>query len=220
MIRVGLIDDHASFRGALAFMLQREADISIELEAGRISEARALLGTTMIDVAVVDLDLPDGQGLDLLPLVHDQNPQAAAIVLTGSTNPESPALAIANGAVGYLHKSASTAEVVEAIRIAATGETLFTATEAVALMREAAKIHAKHQARRQILDQLTQRELDVLRALGDGLDNQAIAERLFITTATVRTHVGEVLRKLEVDSRLQAALIAVRLGLVDPDEAG
>ncbi len=220
MIRVGLIDDHVSFRGALAFMLQREVDITVDLEAGRVSEARLLLESTPIDVALVDLDLPDGQGLDLLPLVCGQNPQAAAIVLTGSTNPESPAMAIANGAVGYLHKSSSTAEVVQAIRTVAAGETLFSATKAVELMREAARFQAKDQAKRQMLDQLTQRELDVLRALGTGLDNQAIADRLFITTATVRTHVSEVLRKLHVDSRLQAALIAVRLGLVDLSDAG
>lgn len=220
MIRVGLIDDHVSFRGALAFMLRREADISIELEAGRVSEARALLKSTTIDVALVDLDLPDGQGLDLLPLVRAHNPGAAALVLTGSTNPESPALAVANGAVGYLHKSASTAEVINAIRAAAAGESLFTAPELIALMREAVNLKAKDQSRRQTLDQLTQRELDVLRALGAGLDNQAIADQFFISTATVRTHVSEVLRKLNVDSRLQAALIAVRVGLVDLDDAG
>lgn len=220
MIRVGLVDDHVSFRGALAFMLQREGDITVDLEAGRLSEAQGLLESIPIDVALVDLDLPDGKGLELLPLVRNQNPRAAAIVLTGSTNPESPAMAITNGAVGFLHKSASTAEVVQAIRTVATGEALFSAVEAVKLMQEAARFQAKDQVKRQTLDLLTQRELDVLRALGAGLDNQAIADRLFITTATVRTHVSEVLRKLHVDSRLQAALIAVRLGLVDSSDAG
>ena len=220
MIRVGLIDDHVSFRDALAFMLQREPDITVDLEAGRVAEALQLLETTPIDVALVDLDMPDGKGLDVLPYVRNKNPAAAAIVLTGSTNPESPALAISNGAVGFLHKSASTAEVVTDIRVAASGEMLFSATEAVTLLREAARLQARDESKRRMLDQLTQRERDVLTALGSGLDNQAIADQLFIGTATVRSHVSEVLRKLNVDSRLQAALIAVRFGLVDPYDVG
>jgi DNA-binding NarL/FixJ family response regulator len=220
MIQVGLIDDHVSFRDALAFMLQREPDITVDLEAGLVAEARQLLETTPIDVALVDLDLPDGKGLEVLPYVRSKNPAAAAIVLTGSINPESPALAISNGAVGFLHKSASTADVVAAIRVAASGEMLFSATEAVTLLREAARLHARDESKRRTLDQLTQRERDVLCALGSGLDNQAIADQLFIGTATVRTHVSEVLRKLEVDSRLQAALLAVRFGLVDLTDAG
>jgi DNA-binding NarL/FixJ family response regulator len=218
VIRVALIDDHVSFRGALAFMIERDEDISVVVQAGELEEARALLERESIDVALLDLDLPDGNGLDLLPLLREHNPDAAVVILTGSINPENPGLAIANGAVGFLHKSVSTADVTNAIKRAATGEALFSATEAVSLLRQAAQYQSRAQTTQRVLDQLTPREIDVLESLVDGLDNQAIADRLFLSTATVRTHVREILRKLDVDSRLQAALYAVRLGIVKLDE--
>lgn len=217
MIRVALIDDHASFRGALAFMLEREGDISVVGQAGTLAEARQLAAGTPADVTLVDLDLPDGSGLDLLPILHEHNATVAVVILTGSVRPEKPALAVAAGAVGFLPKAVGTAEIVAAIRRVASGETLFTATEAVTLMRQAVQYQTQNQATQRALEQLTRRERDVLRALAIGLDNNAIAERLYLSTATVRTHVGEILRKLGVDSRLQAALLAVRHGMVDPD---
>jgi DNA-binding NarL/FixJ family response regulator len=218
VIRVALIDDHVSFRGALAFMIERDEDISVVVQAGRFEETRAFLEREAIDVALVDLDLPDGNGLDLLPLLRERNPDSAVVILTGSIKPENPGLAIANGAVGFLHKSVSTADVIDAIKRAAAGEALFSATEAVSLLRQAAQYQSRVQTTQRVLDQLTPREIDVLEALADGLDNQAIADRLFLSTATVRTHVREILRKLNVNSRLQAALYAVRLGVVKLDE--
>lgn len=217
MIRVILVDDHASFRGALAFMLEREGDIEVVGQAGTLAEARQIAASTPADVALVDLDLPDGNGLDLLPVLHEHTAMTAVVILTGSVRPEKPALAVAAGAVGFLPKAVGTAEIVAAIRRVATGETLFTATEAVALMRQAAQYQTRTQATQRALEGLTRRERDVLRGLAAGLDNNAIAKRLYLSTATVRTHVGEVLRKLGVDSRLQAALLAVRHGEVDPD---
>ena len=218
MIRTALVDDHASFRGALAFMLDREEDLSVIAQAGTLTEAKAVLATTPVDVALVDLDLPDGYGLDLLPVLREHTPDAAVVVLSGSLRPETPALAVAAGAVGFLHKSVSTGTIAAAIRQVATGEMLFAAAEAVALMRQAAQYQTRTQATRQALEQLTLRERDVLGALAAGLDNQAIADRLYLSTATVRTHVGQILRKLGVDSRLQAALLAVRHGVVESED--
>ena len=220
MIRVLIVDDHASFRDAMAFMLALKADITIVAQAGSLAEAWAVLADTTVDVALIDLDLPDGQGLELLPDLHKRHPEASAVILTGSIRKESQALAIAAGAVGFLHKSTNVVEIATAIRRLAAGHTLITPSEALTLMRQAARYEARAQTAQRAFAQLTPRERDVLRALTAGLDNQAIADRLSLSVATVRVHVVQLLRKLEVDSRLQAALIAVRHGVVDQDDLG
>jgi len=217
MIRVMLVDDHASFRDALAFMIGREPDVDVVAQAGSVAGSEAVLPGVDVDVVLVDLDLPDGHGLDLLPAIRRRNPEAAAIVLTGSMRPESQALAIAGGAVGYLHKSTEVAEILLAIRTVASGQALITPMAAMALMHEAFAYQTRIQSTQRTLAQLTPRERDVLAALTDGLDNQAIAARLHMGTETVRSHVVQVLRKLGVESRLQAALFAVRHGVIDPD---
>jgi DNA-binding NarL/FixJ family response regulator len=217
MINVMLVDDHASFRQAIGFLLDREPDLRVVVAAGSLAEARALLKTTAIDACLLDMELPDGNGTDLLPELFRHSPGASTIVLSGSHMPHNRARSIAAGAVGFLHKSAGVPEIVEAIRKAARGEPLIPAVEAMALMREASQYEKSIDAVQQAMDRLTPREMDVLKALARGLDNQSIADELHLTTATVRSHVVHLLHKLEVDSRLQAALIAVHHGLVSPD---
>lgn len=220
MVRVCIVDDHASFRDSLAFMVGYQDDLEIVGQAGSLAEARAMVASTAVDVALLDLDLPDGQGLELMPTIHSRNPAAAVIILTGSIRPESQALAIAAGAVGFLHKSTSVSEIVQAIRKVAGGQSLLSTSEAMSLMRRAAQHQARLQETQQILRELTPREREVLQALAGGLDNQAIADRLSLSVATVRTHVVRVLQKLNVSSRLQAALFAVRAGVVSSDDLG
>jgi DNA-binding NarL/FixJ family response regulator len=217
MIHVLIVDDHVSLREALAFLIGQEPDITVNAQAGSLAQARLAIASDAVDVALIDLDLPDGQGLVLLPDLHARHPEAAAVILTGSTRPESQALAIAAGAVGFLHKSTNVQEIVDAIRHLASGQSLLTPAQAIALMRQAAQYEDRVRVAAKTLGQLTPREKDVLRALADGLDNQAIADRLSLSTATVRSHVVQVLRKLDVNSRLQAALIAVRHGFATPD---
>lgn len=218
MIRLLLVDDHRSFRSALAFMLGREDDIAIVGEAGSVAEARAVLAQASVDVALVDLDLNGEDGSTVVTAMHTQHPEAVAIVLTANQRAESRALAVAAGAVGVLHKSTSVPEVLAAVRQAASGHALISPAEIIALYRDAVAWQAKTADGRRALDSLTARERDVLRALAEGLDNQAIAERLYIGHETVRSHVVRILRKLGVDSRLQAVLFAVRHGFVDPSE--
>jgi len=217
MIRVLLVEDHAVLRGALAFMLGREADLTVVAEAGSLAEARTVLAGASVDVALVDLNLPDGSGLEILVEIRHRNPRAAAVMLTGSVRPESQALAVAAGAAGFLHKSTDMATIATAIRRAAAGEPLLSPAETVTLLHQAAQYQTMTGAARRALDQLTPRELDILRELAAGHDNQTISDRLSLSTTTVRTHVTQVLRKLGVTSRLQAALLAVRHGVVDLD---
>lgn len=218
MIRTVLVDDHASYRHTLAFLLDRDDGLSVVGHAATVAEARSIVAANPVDVALVDEEVSDGRGLDLLPALRSHNPDAVAIVLTASTRPESPALAVADGAIGFLPKSETVAAIGNSIRRAATGEILFTTADVVDLMRQAMQVRAETQAAQWALGQLTRREREVLVGLAAGLDNQAIADQLHLTTVTTRTHIGHILRKLHVDSRLQAALLAVRHGVVDLDE--
>jgi len=220
MIRVMLVEDHASLRQSLAFLLEIDGDLRVVASVGTLAEARALLPATVVDVALLDLDLPDGEGLDLLPAIRQANPDADVIVLTGSIRPETKALAIAAGAMGFLHKITDVEAIRDAIRQVAAGQPLISPREALLLTREAVQYQARTASVQRLLSGLTARERDVLRALAHGLDNQAIADRLHLSTTTVRTHVTQILRKLDVESRLQAALFAVRHGLVTLDELG
>ena len=220
MIRLLLVDDHTTFRGALAFMLDREADITIAGEAGNLADARSILERTPIDVALVDLDLNGEDGTALVHAMHARHPESVAIVLTANQRAESRAIAVAAGAVGVLFKTASIPEVIAAVRQAASGQALITRMELVALFRDAAAHQAKTADGERALRSLTAREKDVLRALAEGLDNQAIADRLYVGHETVRSHVVRILRKLDVDSRLQAVLFALRYGFVKPDDLG
>lgn len=218
MIRVLIVDDHTSFRNALAFMLGRADTIEIAGEAGTLAEARHLLARGPVDVALVDLDLGGEEGTDLIAEMRRRHPEAVAVVLTGSLQPGNRALAVAAGAIGVLHKSSSVTDIVDAITRAAAGEPLISPAEAVSLMREAATRQARTAEGLRAIQQLTPREADVLRALATGLDNHAIAERLYISHETVRSHVVRILRKLGVESRLQAVLFALRHGFVTADD--
>ena len=218
MIRTLLVDDHTSFRGALAFMLAREDDIAIAGEAGNLADARAILDHAPVDVALVDLDLNGEDGIVLVQAMRARYPESVAIVLTANQRAESRAMAVAAGAVGVLLKTASIPEVIAAVRQTAAGQTLITPTEIVDLFRAAAAHTAKTAEGERALQSLTAREGDVLRALAQGLDNQAIADRLYVSHETVRSHVVRILRKLGVESRLQAVLFALRHGYIDPND--
>lgn len=218
MIRLLIVEDHSSFRSALAFMLDREEDINVVAEAGTIDEARTILTSTPVDVALVDMELPDGSGLDLIRDTRSRNPEAEMILLTGSARPQTRALAVAAGACGVLHKSTTITTIVGAVQKVAAGQSLITPSEAVSLLQEAARFNGRTREVEQALKGLTPREVDVLRGLAAGLDNAAVADRLHISTETVRSHVVRLLRKLDAESRLQAVLIAVRHGYLDLDE--
>lgn len=219
MTRVMLVDDHTSFRQAVAFLIDREPGFTVVGQAGSVAEGRTLLREVSPDICLLDMELPDGEGSDLLPDLYRRCPGASAIVLTGSHRPHNRARSIAAGAVGFLPKAASIPEIIVALRKVVEGQPLIPPQEAVALMREATQYDARFGAERQALNQLSPREIDVLKALARGYDNQTIADELSLTTATVRSHVASILSKLEVDSRLQAALIAVHHGLTVDDRS-
>lgn len=218
MIRLLVVDDHTSFRESLVFMLNLVEDLTVVAQAGNLEGAREAIKSTPIDVALLDLDVGGERGLDVIHELRIHHPNAVAIVLTGNTGAKSRAIAVAAGAVGMLHKSTSIQEIVLALRQAVAGEPLISPREAADLMQQGS-MHLTNDAEgRAALEQLSHREQDVLRALAAGLDNQGIAQRLFVSPETVRTHIVRIYRKLGVDSRLQAVLFGVRHNFLTEDD--
>jgi DNA-binding NarL/FixJ family response regulator len=213
--RVFLVDDHTAFRQPLAFMLGREPDITVVAQAGSVAEARLLLRDVPADIAVVDLDLGDGNGMDLIPEIRAINPDGHVLVLTASANNEDLARAVSEGASGILHKSTGVDEIIDAVRRLSQGESIVDPAEMMRLLRYATRQHTEQNQSRAIADALTPREREILNALAEGLSDKEIAEKLSVSTQTARTHMVNILAKLGVNSRLQALVFAVRHGLVE-----
>lgn len=211
--RVMVVDDHSSFRQPLAFMLEREPDLTVIAQAASLSEAREAEGK--IDLAVVDLHLPDGSGAELIAEMRALKPPPQALVLSGVRDHLRLAQAIDAGAASILHKSAHFEEIVDAVRRLHSGEQLIPPTEIIDAVRLVGSAREQEQEAQLLIGRLTPRERDLLKALAEGLSDKKITERLYVGEGTVRSHMTHILSKLEVDSRLQALIFAIRHGLVE-----
>jgi PAS domain S-box-containing protein len=215
-VHILLVEDHASIREALASTFEGEG-FEVVGQAGSIAEARGMLEERQhpIDVAVLDLGLPDGYGADLIKELHEKNPQAQALVLSASFDRANIARAVELGAAGVLSKTAHLDEVVQAVRRLRAGEALMPLEEVVGLLRFAGSQREQEYEARQAIEKLTPREIEVLQALAEGLDSEGIAEMLHIALRTERNHMASILKKLEVHSQLQALVFALRHGVVE-----
>ncbi len=212
MISVLLVDDHLSFRQSLAFMLAREPDIRVIGQAGSVEEAREFFADA--DVALVDLDLTGGDGVNLIRELRVANRRCTAVALTASAKRTDLARAVEAGGAGVLHKSLPVTELVSTIHRLRAGESLLSPPEMVELLRLIGRQRDQDRFAQSAIVRLTPRECEVLQTLADGLSDKEIGERLQIRTETVRTHMVNLLHKLGVESRLQAVIFAVRHGLV------
>lgn len=210
--RVMVVEDHASFREPLAFMFDREPDLEVAAQAGSLAEALQMLAG--VDLAIVDLDLPDGDGTDLIGPLRAARPRAIALVLTATSDLEAHARAVEAGAAGVLHKTARLGEVVGAARRLLSGESLLSIEEVVELLQISDRARSRDREAHRHVGQLTPRELEVLRALAGGLSDQEISGGLHISVGTVRNHLVHIFGKLGVNSRLQALVFALRHGAV------
>lgn len=213
-IRVLLVEDHASFRQALAFMLEREPEFEVVEQVGSFAEAQELDRKLLddVEVAIVDLALPDGDGIDL---IEDFSPRTMTLVLSASLEPGRFARAVEAGASGVLHKSTPIKEIVDSVRKLKAGEALLSSGDIVEMLRFVNRERQEQHAVRQALARLTPREKEVLQALAEGLESRQIAEKLNVTVETERTHMVNILHKLGVHSRLQALVFAARHGVVE-----
>jgi NarL family two-component system response regulator LiaR len=208
-IRVLVVDDHAVVREGLRAFLDLQDGIDVVGEASDGHEAIAAAEDLRPDVVLMDLVMPRLDGLAAMRALRERVPGARVIVLTSFLDDEKVLPALRAGAAGYLLKNAAPQELARAIRAASAGEVLLDPVVAARLVDTLA-------GGGEPLDRLTPREREVLELIGRGFPNKLIARELGLSEKTVKTHVGHVLAKLGVTDRTQAAVVAVRAGLVEP----
>lgn len=194
-------------------MLERESEFEVVGQVGSVAEAQALDGQSLedVDVAIVDLALPDGDGLGLL---EELSSRTATLVLSASLETGRFARAVESGASGVLHKAAPIKEIVDAVRRLRAGEALLSPGDVIEMLRLVNRERQEELSVRRAVERLTPREREVLQALAEGLESKEIADRLNVTVETERTHMVNILHKLGVHSRLQALVFAARHGVV------
>lgn len=210
-VSVVVVDDHDLFRSGLVGLL-RTRGVKVLGETRTAEDGLRMAAVRRPDVLVLDLGLPGMSGLEAIPRAIELEEPPAVLVLTGSVESDDVVEALLGGAAGFLVKDAPIEHITEAIEAALRGDVVIAPRLNRKLVERLRLERARDQATDQI--QLSEREREVLALLVEGLDNAEIAERLFVSASTVKTHVSSVLRKVGVDNRLQAAVAAVRRGLV------
>ncbi len=215
-IRVLVVDDHALFRRGLEMVLDAEPDIEVVGEAGNGAEALARAIETTPDVVLMDVRMPRGGGIDACTSIKDAVPSAKIIMLTISDEEADLFEAIKAGAMGYLLKEISIDEVAGSVRAVAEGQSLISPSMATKLLTEFASMIKRGDERQPIPGpRLTEREMGVLRLVAKGLNNRDIAKALFISENTVKNHIRNILEKLQLHSRMEAVVYAVREKLLE-----
>lgn len=211
-ISVFIADDHPVVRQGLASFLNLQPDIELVGEAADGREAVDMVLDLMPDVVLMDLAMPVVDGIEAIRRIRARSPSTKVIALTSFGEEARLFAAVKAGAAGYLLKDTDPAEIVKGIRMVSNGEALISPAAAAKLMQEFAEGSADKTA-----EPLTTREIEVLRLIARGLSNREIATELVLSEKTVKTHVSNILAKLHLADRTQAALYAVKKRLVDID---
>jgi DNA-binding NarL/FixJ family response regulator len=211
--RVVLVDDNELLRRALRDALQREG-LAVIGEGASVDEALALVNDRAPDVVVMDLGMAEPSGIEATRRIATLAPNTRVLVLTRSAHRHEVLEAILAGACGYLVKDAPAESLVSSIKAAAAGETVISPKIAGQLLEQIRGWDKSHDAAAAIRALLTPREIEVLKLLAAGKDNPQIAEELFISRRTVKNHISNILSKLHLQNRIQAAVHAVRSGIV------
>jgi two-component system, NarL family, response regulator DevR len=209
-IRIVLVDDHAILRQGLRSVLERDGDLVVVGEASSEGEGEAVVRATDPDVVLLDLKLSAGsdfEGLSLCAKLSGAYPELGLLVLTTFLDEDLVVRAMHAGARGYVVKDVDTTELVRAIRAVSGGDSAFDARSAAVVVRSMS-------GRTEPRQQLTDRELEVLQLLANGLSNNTIGEKLFISATTAKFHVSNIMRKLEVGRRAEAVYAASKRGLI------
>jgi DNA-binding NarL/FixJ family response regulator len=215
-IRVLVVDDHALFRRGLEMVLEQEPDIEVVGEASDGAEAVEVATETTPDVVLMDVRMPRRGGIDACTAIKDAVPSTKIIMLTISDEEADLYDAIKAGAMGYLLKEISIEEVASAIRAVHGGQSLISPSMASKLLNEFASMIKRTDERQQVpTPRLTDREMEVLRLVAKGLNNRDIAKQLYISENTVKNHIRNILEKLQLHSRMEAVVYAVREKLLE-----
>ncbi|RPI82699.1 MAG: DNA-binding response regulator [Chloroflexi bacterium] len=210
MIRVLVVDDHPVVRKGIAALLGEFEDIEIVGEAGDGREAVSLFSKLSPDIILMDLVMPNMDGIEAIRVITNEYPKARILVLTSFINNDYLFPAIKAGALGYLLKEADPKDLVQAIRQIFNGKPSLDPSIARKVLLEL----GSPTILKPTVDELTERETEVLTLLAEGLENNQIAERLSVADVTVRTHISHILDKLHLSNRVQATLYALREGYI------
>jgi two-component system response regulator DevR len=208
MIKVFLVDDHEIVRRGVGDLIGLEPDLHVVGDAGSVSHALARIPALRPDVVVLDVRLPDGNGIELCRELLSANPDLRCLILTSFTDEQAMLNAILAGASGYVVKDIKGLELIDAIRDVGAGKSLLDNRAAATLM---AKLRAEAETKTGPLATLTEQERILLALLGEGLTNRQIAARMFLAEKTVKNYVSRLLTKLGVERRTQAAVMASKL---------
>src|SRR5215813_4018461 len=214
-IKILLVDDQPLFREGLRTLLSVHADFEIVGEAGDGKEAISLVKSSRASVVLMDLQMPVLDGVAATRRLHAEQPDCRVIVLTTFDDDEMVFDGLRAGAIGYLLKDAPSEKLAEAIRVAARGETFLQPSVAAKVVAEFARLTRKAlEPANSFGEPLSERELEILRLITEGASNREIAARLFLAEGTVKNHVTNILGKLGVRDRTQAAIKAKDIGLI------
>ncbi|HEY7692610.1 MAG TPA: response regulator transcription factor [Gaiellaceae bacterium] len=212
-VRVVLVDDHDLFRTGLRNLLEEQQGMHVLGEAADGLEAVQLVREAAPDVVVMDLNMPKMSGVEATKHITAHSPLTRVIVLTISDQDADVMDAIVAGACGYLLKDATIENVVSGIRSAAVGASLISPTIAAKVLQRVRSTTADTDMADAIRAELSDRELEVLKLIANGKDNAQIAAELVISPKTVKNHISNILMKLQISNRIQAAVYAVRSGI-------
>jgi NarL family two-component system response regulator LiaR len=212
-IKVIIVDDHPVFREGLRQCLGARRELRVLAAVGSGEEMwKALRTHGRPHIVLMDVEMPGESGIELAKALHEQHPDVRVLMLTAFSDSERVFAALKAGAVGYLLKNVSPDEIRASVERAAAGEALLSGEIAGRVLREFEREREEERYREQLAG-LTPREEEILRLLATGESNREIGKRLFISEQTVKNHVASIFRKLQVNDRTKAALLAVKLGL-------
>jgi DNA-binding NarL/FixJ family response regulator len=209
-----IVEDHQVLAEGLELALERHEDLDVVGWAPTVQQALALARERRPQVVLMDFHLPDGTGAEAAGKLRRELEDVAIVFLSADSSEDALIAAIESGASGYLVKSGAAAQVADAVRRAAEGEMLIPAATLAGLLARQRQRQREEAALQKLAGQLTPREREILQLMAQGLDNRAIAEKLFISFTTVRGHVQNILEKLDAHSKLEAVARANQHGLI------
>ena len=207
-----VVDDHPMFLAGLQQLFKKQPDFAVVGVEENPSQLRTVLQETTAALILMDIEMPQGDGISATVFVRKHAPSTKVVILTGYDNPDLIFRALKAGAVGYLLKNARPKDILDTLRKVAAGEIFLNAELASKFLREFQRDQEVEEVRR-LVQTLTPREEEVLRLVATGAANREIGQRLFISELTVKMHLASIFRKLQVNDRTKAAILALKAGL-------
>jgi two-component system response regulator DevR len=220
MLKLLIVDDHAIFREGLRTLLDLEDDFEVIGEASRGDEALAMVMEEAPDVILLDLHLPDGSGADFCTDLLQASPESNVLILSAYDDDEEVTAALVNGASGYVLKTVGGGRLAENIRAVNRGEVLLGPSVAAKVVQQLSRLQERSDRREEALGVLTPREREVFGLASQGLKNAEIADELYLSEKTIKTHLRNIYNKLDLSSKAELRLFAVKMGLTSDKGPG